>query len=439
MTFTMQEAIEFVEENDVKFIRLAFCDLFGVQKNISIMPGELRRAFSEGIGFDASAFPGFVHTYESDLVLRPDWRTLAVLPWRPTQGKVIRLYCDVCNPDGRPFAGDGRHLLRQAVRRARDLELSCNFGTECEFYLFEMDANGQPTRIPHDRAGYCDIAPLDRAENVRRQICLTLEEMGIQPERSHHEQGPGQNEIDFKYAGALTAADNLTTFKSVVKTMAHTSGLFASFLPKPIANKPGSGLHINISLCRGGRNIFETNTGAHSETAEQFIAGILNRVGEITAFLNPLTNSYHRFGSFEAPRYITWSHQNRSQLVRIPAAQGEQQRMELRSPDPSANPYLAFALLINAGLDGVEQGLALPAPCNADLYAAPADLCAGLPALPDTLASALEAARASAFVRRMIPADVLDAYLSVKERECELVRKSADADRMENDLYFERF
>ena len=439
MTFTMQEAMDFVEENDVKFIRLAFCDIFGVQKNISIMPGELSRAFSEGISFDASAFPGFVHSHESDLMLFPDWRTLAILPWRPAQGKVIRFYCDIRHPDGRPFEGDARYLLRQAVRRARDMELSCNFGTECEFYLFERDANGEPTRIPQDHAGYCDIAPLDRAENVRRQICLTLEEMGIQPERSHHEHGPGQNEIDFKYAGALAAADNLTTFKAVVKTMAFSNGLFASFLPKPIENKPGNGLHINISLYQGGRNIFETGRCAHSETAEAFIAGILSRVREITAFLNPLTNSYHRFGQFEAPRYVTWSHQNRSQLVRIPAAQGEAQRMELRSPDPSANPYIAFALLIHAGLDGVEQKLTLSEPCNADLFTAPAEVCRTLETLPADLGEALAAAQESDFIRRVLPAETLADYIAVKQHEWELVRKSSDADRMENDLYFVRY
>lgn len=439
MNYTMNEVVQFIEENDVKFIRLAFCDIFGTQKNISIMPGELARAFDTGICFDASAFQGFANVNDSDLLLFPDPTTLSVLPWRPSQGRVVRFYCDIKYPDGKPFEGDGRHILGQAVARARLLELSCTFGTECEFYLFERDENGAPTAIPHDHAGYFDIAPLDKGENVRRQICLTLEEMGIQPESSHHENGPGQNEIDFKYSHALEAADNFITFKAAVKTMAAANGLFASFLPKPLPGKSGSGLHINLSLFQNGRNMFETTPVRHNQTCESFIAGILQRAAELTVFLNPLTNSYTRFGEFEAPKYITWSHQNRSPLIRIPAATGELSRMELRSPDSALNPYLAFTLLIHAGLDGVEQGLALPAPCNENLFAAPRDVLRQYASLPETLQEAIALARGSEFVSRVLPARIVESYLSAKQAEWDRFSGADDKLAAETGMYFERY
>ena len=439
MSDTMQEVIRFIEENDVKFIRLAFCSIFGIQKNISIMPGELPRAFTDGISFDAAGLPGFTNVEESDLLLFPDPATLAVLPWRPQQGRVVRFYCNIRYPDGAPFEGDGRWLLAQAAARARERQLTCAFGTECEFYLFERDAHGDPTRVPQDRAGYCDLAPLDRGENVRRQICLTLEEMGIQPESSHHEYGPGQNEIDFKYAPALEAADNLTTFRAVVKTMAAANGLFASFLPKPLAGESGSGLHVHISLFQNGRNLVEVGPERHSRTSEAFIAGVLRRAAELTAFLNPLTNSYARFGEFEAPRFVSWSHQNRSPLVRIPSATGEYSRMELRSPDCAANPYLAFTLLIHAGLDGVEQALTLPAPCNENLFRAAPDTLARFEALPADLGAAVALAQDSEFVRARLPARIRDAYFRMKRREWEAYAAAEDKEAAEHALYFEKY
>ena len=413
MDYTMAEVLQFVEENDVKFIRLAFCDLFGVQKNISIMPGELPRAFESGVSFDASAVRGFLNVEESDLFLHPDPATLAVLPWRPSHGRVVRLFCEVRRPDGTPFEGDGRRILRQAVEDARSMGYVCRVGAECEFYLFETDEAGNPTDVPHDRAGYMDVAPLDRGENVRREICLTLEEMGIAPESSHHEQGPGQNEIDFRYSDALTAADNIVTFKSVVETVAARNGLCASFSPKPVAGKSGNGMHVNLSLARNGLNLFKTGA-EHSQEAESFLAGVLRRAAEITAFLNPVPESYARLGSFEAPKYVTWSHGNRSQLVRIPAASGEYARMELRSPDPACNPYLALALLLRAGLEGIKDSLPLCPPCDRNPLAPGADT-AGLAALPDNLQQAVRAARESAFVRAALPARTADAYLAALE------------------------
>lgn len=425
MYTSLSELLEFLQDNDVKFIRLAFCDLFGVQKNISIMPGELPLAMEQGISFDGSALPGFMNVESSDLFLHPDPATLAFLPWRPSTGRVVRFFCDIRYPDGSPFEGDGRSLLRKAMADARALDLSCTVGTECEFYLFRTDEAGNPTRIPHDQGSYFDVAPLDRGENIRRQICLTLEEMGIQPETSHHEQGPGQHEIDFKYASPLQAADNLITFKWAVKVLAEQNGLFASFLPKPFPDRPGNGLHVNLSLFRQGQNLFRNpDTNTHSRTSEAFLAGILRRVAECTAFLNPLVNSYSRFGSFEAPRYITWSHQNRSQLVRIPAAQGDLRRMELRSPDGTVNPYLAFALLLQAGLEGVADDLPLPPSCDRNLFQAGAD--AGYPTLPQSLGQAVALARESSFVRSVIPPRTLEYYLNAKENQFQAVLNAPD-------------
>ncbi|MDR1836167.1 MAG: glutamine synthetase family protein [Treponema sp.] len=414
---TVSEVLEFVKENDVKFIRLSFCDLFGFQKNISIMADELKTAFENGVSFDAHAIRGFRDVTQSDMFLFPDPATLVVLPWRPGPGRVIRFYCDIKNPGGSTFSHDGRLVLKQAVQRAGEMGYSCKIGAECEFYLFKTGENGEPSGVTLDRGGYLDIAPLDKGEDIRREICLTLEEMGIMPETSHHEQGPGQNEIDFKSSDALACADSLQTFKSTVKAIASRNGLFASFMPKPIADAPGSGMHINLSLSQNGQNIFKNVSNGHSDIAESFIAGILSRTPEITLFLNPLANSYERLGKLEAPKYVSWSHQNRSQLVRIPAASGEKVRMELRSPDPSLNPYLAFALIIAAGLDGVENKTSLPPAVDADLYAANESATKNLTLLPDSLDKAIALAEKSGFIKSVIGDEMLLKYLHIKKAE----------------------
>lgn len=436
MNYTVNEVLQFTEQNDVKFIRLAFCDMFGTQKNISIVPEELPRAFKYGISFDASAVKGFMNVEESDLTLHPDPTTLVILPWRPQHGRVIRLFCDVKHPNGEHFEGDTRHVLRQAVKKAKEMGYDCKIGSECEFYLFELNESGELTKKPHDRAGYCDIAPIDKGENVRREICLTLEQMGIKPECSHHEQGPGQNEIDFKYSDALTAADNLVSFKSVVKTIAARNGLFASFMPKPLANESGNGLHINLSLSKNGLNIFKNNKYEHSKEAESFIAGVMNRVSEITGFLNPLTNSYARLGQCATPRYITWSHQNRSQLIRIPAAQGEYARMELRSPDPSCNPYIAFALLIYAGIEGIETGKVLCPASDFNLYTADKSKLEGIKSLPKTLEEANRLIQNSHFIEGILPANTIQKYVTAKKEEWEKYIQSEDKHKLEEVLYF---
>ena len=400
MNYSKEEVMQYVREEDVKFIRLAFCDVFGKQKNISIMPEELPRAFEYGIAFDASAIAGFGDETRCDLLLHPDPETLMLLPWRPEHGKVVRMFTHITYPDGTPFECDTRSLLKRAVEDAKKAGYTFAFGSEQEFYLFELDENNKPTKIPYDEAGYMDLAPDDRGENIRREICLTLEQMGIRPESSHHEEGPGQNEIDFRYSDPLTVADDTMTFQTIVKIVARRNGVFVDFGPKPLEHKPGNGFHINMSV--------QSNDG--SENLCHMIAGVLDKVLEMTIFLNPTEDSYKRFGMDKAPGYVSWSNENRSQLVRIPAAVGEYRRAELRSPDPTANPYLAFTLLIYAALIGLEKKLDLPEAANINLYKADAETLSKFKKLPGSLCDARKAAAASKFIKEHIPASILDIY-----------------------------
>ena len=437
MTTTARDVIEFVKENDVKFIRLSFCDLFGIQKNIAIMAEDLESAFETGVSFDAHAVKGFKDVTDSDLFLYPDPATLNILPWRPGPGRVVRFYCDIKNPDGTVFNNYSRTILKKTAERAEKMGYTCKAGAECEFYLFKTDGNGEPTQISFDKGGYMDILPLDKCENIRREICLTLEEMRLQPEASHHEQGPGQNEIDIKFSSALEAADNLQTFKAVVKAVAERNGLFASFMPKPILTAPGNGLHVNLSLNQNGLNVFNNNeTGGLALHSENFIAGILSKVREITLFLNPTANSYERLGKFDAPKYVSWSPHNRSQLVRIPAAAGEKVRMELRSPDPSVNPYLAFALIISAGLDGIENKTKLPPPVNEDLFTAGESITKNLEKLPDSLKEAVICAGKSGFIKEILGETLFNNYLSIKQAEADSFEKAKDKSGFNMDNYF---
>lgn len=432
MSPSITELMQFIADNDVKFIRLAFCDIFGVQKNIAVMADQLPHAIDRGISFDASAIAGFGNVVESDLFLVPDLNTFSILPWRPAQSGVGRFFCNIQYPDGTPFEGDGRYLLSRIEQQAARDGYSFLVGPECEFYLFETDEKGRPTHIPFDDAGYFDIAPLDKGENVRRQICLTLEDMGVRPERSHHEQGPGQNEIDFRCSSPLSAADNLMALHTAVKAAAMENGLFASFLPKPIPGKSGSGLHINLSLLRDGQNLFEGFAQRQDATAAAFLAGVLRRVPELTAFANPLPGSYQRLGCFEAPGAVGWSHQNRSALVRVPAAKGRDCRIELRSPDPAVNPYYLIALLLAAGFEGVREKLPLEA-CAAGAAGA-----ADARRLPETLGQALDIASGSEFLRRVLPEGLLARYLAVKRAEYAAYEASGNRTQYEADHYFDR-
>lgn len=398
--YQYEKVMTFVDEEDVKFIRLAFFDAFGVQKNISIMSGQLERAFKEGISFDASAVAGFDSEVKSDLFLHPDPSTFSILPWRPSTGRVARMHCDIRYPDGTIYEKDSRYILKKAVEKAREKGLKIDFGTEVEFYLFNTDEQGSPTKIPFDMAGYMDVAPEDKGENIRREICFTLIDMGIEPEASHHEEGPGQNEIDFQYSDPLTAADNTATFKWVVSTAAMGNGLYADFSPKPIKEYAGNGMHINMSVrCEDG-----------SDCNGQFMTGILEHIRDITLFLNPSEDSYRRLGEKKAPKYVTWSPENRSQLIRIPAVKNKRKRIELRSPDPTANPYLAFALLIYAGMDGIERKLPLQKPANVNLYTADHKVTDQLRKLPESRGEAWDAATASALVKKVLPEAYLDVY-----------------------------
>lgn len=398
MIYTAREVYDFVRQEDVKFIRLAFCDVNGKQKNISIMPDELPRAFSDGISLDASAIKGFGDEVGSDLLLFPVPSTLNILPWRSSHGNVIRMFCSMKYPDGTQFEKDSRMILQRAVDAAAAKGVSVQFGAEFEFYLFNTDEKGMPTDEPFDRAGYMDVAPEDRGENARREICLTLLEMGIKPESSHHEEGPGQNEIDFRYSDAMTAADNAMNFMTVVKATAQRNGIYADFSPKPLPGESGNGLHINMSV----------KTADGEDHTNAFMAGILAHIKEMTAFLNPTEDSYKRLGEKKAPKYITWSPENRSQLIRIPAAKGEYRRIELRSPDPTANPYIAYALLIMAGLDGIEREFTAPEAVNVNLYKADSSVTEPLDRLPASLDEAIAVAEGSDFIRGVIGMNITD-------------------------------
>ena len=400
MRYSWEDVRTFVQEEDVRFIHLAFCDVFGRQKNIAILPAELDRAFSQGIAIDASAIAGFGGEVHSDLFLHPIPDSLTLLPWRPEQGKLVELRCFVTYPDGRRFENDTRSILLDAVGRAERAGLHFSFGAELEFYLFFLNDEGEPTDRPYDRASYMDAAPEDKGEGIRREICMLLQALSIQPEGAHHEEGPGQNEIDFRYSDALTAADNAMTFRAVVKTVAARNGLCADFSPRPLAEAPGSGFHINMSV----------RADSGEDLLPHMIAGILEYVPEITVFLNPTEASYARLGRDKAPKYVSWSSENRSQLVRVPAAEGEFRRAELRSPDPGANPYLAFALLIHAAMDGMEAGLPLPPAADLNLFTADAHTLAQFRRLPFDRKEAARLAAGSDFVRRHLPQMLIDAY-----------------------------
>lgn len=404
---TYQDVLDFVEEENVKFIRLAYFDVFGEQKNIAIMPGELRRAFTEGISFDASAVAGFGDDLHSDLFLRPDPDTISIVPWRPMDGGVCRMFCDIYNPDGTPYEKDTRYILKQAVRAAKAKGIKVNIGPEIEFYVFRRDEQGNPTDIPIDHASYMAVEPFDKGENLRRDVCFAMTDMGITPEASHHEQGPGQNEIDFHYSEPLSAADNTVTVRWAIRNLAETTGMWADFSPKPMREHPGSGMHFNISV-----DSLSNDAAAGPDYFSMFMAGVLRHIREITLFLNPVRKSYERFGQMEAPYYVSWSEQNRSQLIRIPASNSGRKRMELRSPDPTCNPYLAFALVIYAGLDGIDNALRPERPMNVNLYKADPDLTRKLEKLPRHIEEAASYAKSSEFVHEHVPEAIVDAYCS---------------------------
>ena len=423
MPYTKEDIIRIVREKDIKFIRMQFADIFGQLKNVALTASQIEKAVSNQIMFDGSSVEGFVRIDESDQCLYPDLNSFTVFPWRAQFGETARLICDVHNTDGSAFMGDPRNVLKRMISKMHAMGYDTfNVGPECEFFLFKTDENGRPTTETNDEAGYFDLGPLDHGESTRREICLNLEQMGFEIEASHHENAAGQHEIDFKYADALTAADNIMTFKLAVKTLAQKNGLHATFMPKPIFGVAGSGMHTNMSLFKDGKNVFydPNDPRGLSKEAYSFIAGILAHVKGFTAITNPLVNSYKRLvPGYEAPCYLAWSASNRSALIRIPAARGQATRVELRSPDPSCNPYLAFAVCLAAGLDGIEKGMTPPAEITENIYAMDAAALAtnGIEALPDSLSSAIKALEADSLIMDALGDHVSSYYIAGKRRE----------------------
>ena len=438
-SYTRQDIIRKVSEEDVRFIRMQFTDIFGQLKNVAITSSQIEKAVSNQIMIDGSSIEGFVRIHESDMYLYPDLDSFTVLPWRPQHGKVARLICDVYTPDGRPFRGDPRGVLKKMLDKAASMGFSFNVGPECEFFLFETDERGRPTTQTGDDAGYFDLGPLDHGESTRREICLALEQMGFEIEASHHEAAAGQHEIDFKYAPALRTADNVMTFKLAVKTLAQKNGLHATFMPKPIYGINGSGMHTNMSLFdKDGRNIFfdEQDGRKLSRACYAFIAGLLAHVKGIAAITNPLVNSYKRLvPGYEAPCYLAWSASNRSALIRIPAARGQSTRVELRCPDPACNPYLALAVCLAAGLDGIEKGMVPPGEITENIFAMNAQVRAahGIESLPGTLDEAIQALKADALIKEALGEHVLTHYIEGKQAEWDEYRTRVS--RWELDKY----
>ncbi len=419
---TREDILTRVCDEDIHFIRLQFTDIFGQLKNVAITASQIEKALDNQVTIDGSSIEGFLRIEESDMRLFPDLDTFTVLPWRPEDGRVARLICDVHTPNGKPFEGDPRRVLKRALKKAEDKGYTFMVGPECEFFLFQTDEKGDPSTVTGDEAGYFDLGPMDHGEDVRRDICLALEKMGFEIEASHHEVAPGQHEIDFKYADALKTADNIISFRLAVKLMARQNGLHATFMPKPIFGISGSGMHTNMSLFKDGRNIFfdEKDVKGLSKEAYSFIGGLLEHVRGMTAVANPLVNSYKRLvPGYEAPCYLAWSSSNRSVLIRIPAGRGSSTRLELRSPDPSCNPYLTLALCLTAGLDGIERGLEPPRETPENIFAMSASQreAKGILSLPGSLKEALDTLRGDKLMMDALGVSVAEHYLQGKEKE----------------------
>ena len=423
--YTKDDIFRMVEEEDVEFIRLQFTDIFGTLKNIAITSSQLEKALDNKCMFDGSSVEGFVRIEESDMYLYPDYDTFEIFPWRPQQGKVARLICDVYTPDGKPFEGDPRWILKKTIKEANEMGYRFDVGPECEFFLFHTDDNGLPTTLSHEKAGYFDLGPNDLGENIRRDMVLTLEEMGFEIEASHHEVAPAQHEIDFKYDEALKTADNIQTFKMTVKTIAKRHGLYATFMPKPKFGISGSGMHINMSLAtEEGKNIFADENGkiGLSDDAYHFIAGIMKHARGMSAITNPLVNSYKRLvPGYEAPVYIAWSAKNRSPLIRIPASRGNGTRVELRNPDPTANPYLVLALCLAAGLDGIKNKVEVPESVDCNIYEmTPGERrAAGIENMPADLKEAVDCLVADEFLCSVLGEHITTKYVEAKMKEWE--------------------
>lgn len=440
--YTKQDILRMVEEEDVEFIRLQFTDMYGNLKNVAVTTSQLQKALNNQCMFDGSSIEGFVRIEESDMYLYPDLDTFAIFPWRPQQGKVARFLCDVHHIDGAPFEGDPRYILKKVLQEASDMGYTFQAGPECEFFLFNLDEAGLPSTTSQEKGGYFDVGPVDYGENARREMVLTLEEMGFEIEASHHEVAPAQHEIDFKYEDGLKTADNIVTFKMAVRTIARRHGMHATFMPKPKSGINGSGMHINMSLLKDGKNVFQDPDSENglSQEAYQFIAGLMHHVPSMAAITNPLVNSYKRLVlGYEAPVYIAWSETNRSPLIRIPASRGENTRVELRSPDPSSNPYLALAVCLAAGLDGIKNKMTPPKSVSKNIFHMTEEEkeILNIRSMPGSLGEALQEFEASSFMRKVLGNHLFDNYLKAKKSEWSQYRTQVSD--WEIDQYLNRF
>ena len=438
--YTKQDIIRKVEEDDVEFIRLQFTDMFGNLKNVAITTGQLERALNNRCMFDGSSIEGFVRIEESDMYLYPDLDTYVTFPWRPQQGKVARLICDVYTIDGKPFEADPRYILKKVLKEAEDMGYTFNVGPELEFFLFSLEENGQPSTYSPERAGYFDVGPLDLGENARRDMVLTMEEMGYSIEASHHEVASAQHEIDIQYGDALTTADKIMTFKLVARTIARRHGLHASFMPKPVYGVDGSGMHVNMSLEKNGKNVFDDPSDklGLSKEAYYFIAGIMKHMESMALITNPIVNSYKRLvPNYEAPVYIAWSASNRSPLIRIPAGRGASARLELRCPDPSANPYLTLAVCLAAGLDGIKNKIMPPESVNKNIYTMTEKErdAAGIKNLPVDLGDAIKALKRSEFTKNALGEHLVEKYIEAKQAEWDMYHNQVTQWEIDQYLY----
>ena len=420
MRYTKKDILEMVEEEDVEFVRLQFTDLFGNMKNVAITASHLKKALDNKVMFDGSSAEGFVRVEESDMYLYPDYGTFATFPWRPQQGKVARFLCDVCREDGTEIEDSPRSILKRVVKKAQEKGYTLKVNPECEFFLFHTDDNGMPTTLTHEKAGYLDTSPIDLGENTRRDIILTLEEMGYEIDSSHHEISPAQHEIDFTYENAMATADKIMTFKMAVRTIAKRYGLHATFMPKPRAEVNGSGMHLNMRLLKDGKNIFKGEDGALSAEGEAFLAGILYHIQGMTAVMNPLVNSYKRLvPGFEAPSEVTWSRTQRNALVHVRKEHGGEVNLELRSPDSASNPYLVFALCLAAGMEGIEKGLQVPEELTKDIRKLNEEekKLLGIQMLPENLGEAIKAMGQDTLVSKVLGETYRKGYMKAKRKE----------------------
>ena len=422
MIYSENEILQYIEENDVKFVKLTFCDLHGRLKNISILSSELAVTFENGVRIAAKKISGFEAANGRDIFLFPDAKTMTVLPWRPQQGRVIRMFCYIRYADGTPFEGDGRYFLKKAMRSAVSAGYCFRFGTSCEFTLFRNDENGRPTKMPHDNAGYCDTAPDDKGENIRRDVCLTLEQMGIHPVSSRHESGCGQHEIDFNASSALKAADTFLSFKSAVKSVAETHGVHASFMPKPLRSDCGNGMHISFNIFPDS-DFLEERAANSGDELKSAAAGIMKHIRDFTLFTNSNVNSYERLGEFTAPRDILWASAEGSQLIRM-APDSEDTSVELRAADCVCNPYFAFGLMIYAALAGISEKAQLPSENESRGR------------LPVSLEEAADCAENSDFIRKHIPENILETMISHSRNEWKEYSTAYDKEAFEEEKYF---